>query len=149
MFPTQSRRPVPLRPTEFPLLRVRTALHRVRLDSALAAGADPAESRELSLRAGQLTGRKRRQGLAASLEHAVEAAERPRGGASVPVHRPAVREARAELLCLARELVERPHLSPRGVVLVTKLLSDGAGPLYRPGANADLAAAVARARHAL
>jgi hypothetical protein len=149
MFETQARRPVLLPPAEYRLLRVRTALHRVRLDAALAAGADPTESRELSLRAGQLTGRKRRRGLAASLEQAVEAAEHRRGGAAVPVHRPAVREARAELLCLARELVERPHLSPRGVALTTTLLSDGTGPLYRPAAKGELAAAVARARHAL
>ena len=145
MFPTHSRKP----PAELPLLRARTALHHARLDAALAAGADPTESRELSLRAGQLTGRKRRLGLAASLEHAGEAAERPRGGAAVPVHRPAVREARAELLSLARELVERPHLSPRGVALTSALLSDGTGPLYRPAATADLAAAAARARQAL
>jgi hypothetical protein len=149
MFPTHSRRPVPLRPAELSLLWVRTALRRGRLDAALAAGADPTESRELSLRAGQLTGRKRRLDLAASLEHAVEAAERPHRGSAVPVHRPAVREARVELLFLIHELVERPHLSPRGVVLTTTLLRDGAGPLYRPAAIADLAAAVERARQAL
>jgi hypothetical protein len=148
MFPMQSRGPVPLA-KGFPLLRVRTALRRARLDAALAAGTDPTQSRELSLRAGQITARKRRLRIAASLLDAVAVAERPPGGAAVPVHRPAVREARAALMSLARELAERPLLSPRGVALVSKLLRDGTGPLYRTTANGELAAAVDHARRAL
>ncbi len=130
-------------------LRLRVALMRGRLDAALRDGEEPYESRELSLRAGQLTRRRRRLWLAAALERAVAAADRPRGGASVPVHRNAVREARTELLRLAGELAEREHPSPRGVLLATGLLSDGGGPLYRPSSRGALAQAASHARRAL
>jgi hypothetical protein len=149
MFPTLTGSPTAPRARGLALLRARVALQRARLDAALCEGADPAGSRELSLRAGQLTRRRRRLSLAAALERAMAAAERPRGGAAIPVHRPAVRQARGELLGLARDLVERAQPAPRGVALTSRLLSDGDGPLYRPGRNGDLSLAAIRARRAL
>ncbi|WP_028059647.1 hypothetical protein [Candidatus Solirubrobacter pratensis] len=134
------------------LLRLRVALIAPRLDSALAAGIDPVASSELALRAGQLVSPRRRAGFARSLVRAVQSAQTPRlpmRGASVPVNRAAVREARPALLALADDLVEVLHPCPRGVALAVELLRDGAGPLYRPHAPAELHTAAERARHAL
>src|SRR3954451_11258534 len=55
-------------------VRVRVFWHRTGLDRALAAGADPASSRELAVRAGQLTGPRGRGLAAQSLECMVNAA---------------------------------------------------------------------------
>jgi hypothetical protein len=130
------------------LVRARAVWRRAWLDAALCDGADPHSSRELSLRAAQLTQASRRARLAADLERAV-AAEGPRRGAAIPVCRSAVREAREELLALARELVERQRPAPRGVALTMRLLIRGDGPLYLPDSPGDLVAAARSARDAL
>src|SRR4051794_39474059 len=86
------------------LLRLRVALRRARLDSALAAGSDPVDSAELALRAGQLISPRLRARFAQSLRRAIASAERtrlPSRAASVPVNRAAVIEARPALLALA------------------------------------------------
>jgi hypothetical protein len=135
--------------------RVLLTLRQVRLDDKLAAGADPVATRELALRAGQLTSPRRRARFARSLRRAIEAAELspaarlPGRGAAVPVNRAAVLEARPELEALADDLVEISHPNPRGVALAVQLLRDGAGPLYRPWSPADLREAAEGARSAL
>jgi hypothetical protein len=53
------------------------------------------------------------------------------------------------LLALAHDLAELRHPDPMGVALTIKLLSDGAGPLYRPLAPSELTRAAKRARAAL
>ena len=134
------------------LLRLRVALTAARLDAALAAGADPVDSSELALRAGQLSDARRRMRYARSLRRAIDSAERTRlpvRGASVPVNRAAVLEARPALLALADDLVEIPHPHARGVAMAIQLLRDGAGPLYRPWAREELLTAAERARAAL
>jgi hypothetical protein len=130
------------------LVRARVACRRASLDAALCEGADPGSSPELSLRAAQLTRMGRRLRLAASLQRAV-VAEGGRRGAAIPVSWPAVREARGELLALARDLIEEPRPAARGVALTMRLLTDGDGPLYLPGSEGDLRAAARRARGAL
>jgi hypothetical protein len=135
--------------------RVLLTLRQVRLDDELAAGADPVATRELALRAGQLTSPRRRARFARSLRRAIAAAELspsarlPGRGAAVPVNRAAVLEARPELEALADDLVEISHPNPRGVALAVQLLRDGAGPLYRPWSPADLREAAEGARAAL
>jgi hypothetical protein len=132
--------------------RLRVALHRPSLDAELAAGADPSCSEVHALRAAQLVDGRQRAAYAESLKRAIASAERtrlPTRGATVPVARAAVLEARPELLALADDLVEVPDPSPRGVAMTVQLLRDGSGPLYRPWAPDDLAAAAERARRAL
>jgi len=135
--------------------RLRLTLRQVRLDDELAAGAEPVASRELALRAGQLTSPRRRARFARSLRRAIAAAELPPHrrlpgrGASVPVNRAAVLEARPELEALADDLVEISHPNPRGVALALRLLRDGAGPLYRPWSSDELREAAKGARAAL
>ncbi len=135
--------------------RLRLLLRQVSLDDALAAGADPVATRELALRAGQLTDPRRRACFARSLRRAIAAAELPPAarlpsrGAGVPVNRAAVLEARPELEALADDLAEIALPNPRGVALSLQLLRDGAGPLYRPWSPEDLREAAQGARAAL
>ncbi len=134
------------------LVRLRVALKAAELDARLAAGSDPAGSKELALRAGQLVDPRRRARFARSLRRAVASAEAPRlpsRGASVPVNRAAVLEARPALLALADDLAEIAHPQPRGIALAVELLREGSGPLYRPWRPEELRGAAERARHAL
>jgi hypothetical protein len=114
---------------------VRVWLHRGALDRSLAAGADPAGSPELARRARQVTSPRFRAGLAASLRKLVETAERPpRGfGSSVPLRRGEILAEHDLLLAIADELESSDELKPRGIVLVERLLMDGASPLYFEG----------------
>jgi hypothetical protein len=128
------------------LLRMRVALRRRRLDAALADGADPAVSRELSVRAAQLTGRAEREALADSLDTIITEADRPGPPnlARVPVVRDEVIGARARLIDLELRLREG-RCRAQGVVLVRRLLSDGTGPLYARSARGTLFSAAWRA----
>ena len=76
--------------------------------------------------------------LADSLKEAIRVSERranPRVSASVPVVRVDVRAARAALLDLECSLRRDGDVSPVGVVLAERLLTDGNGPLYVKSAN--------------
>jgi hypothetical protein len=50
---------------------------------------------------------------------------------------------------LADDPVEIPRPAPRGVAMAMRLLTDGAGPLYRPWRPEELRGAAERARCAL
>ena len=131
-------------------LHLRVVLGKRRLDAALADGADPAGSPELSLRAEQLTSETERtrlaDGIGAILRDAVRR-DRPRG-ARVPVVSSEVIGARPRLIELERRLREG-RCSPRGVVMVRRLLSDGTGPVYARSPRGTLFSASWRAAEAL
>ncbi len=68
-------------------------------------------------------------------------AERPRRpglSAAVPVRRTEVTAAKPELLSIAARLRDEEPVCARGVAMASKLLTDGAGALYNPGADSDL-----------
>jgi hypothetical protein len=113
-------------------VRLRTRLRAAELDRLLAGGADPAETPELKLRADRLTGRARRRRLANSLEEAVRIAEsrEVRVTSMPPLARREIRAARASLIELALALRSERQVSPAGVALAQRLLTDGSGPLY-------------------
>jgi hypothetical protein len=113
-------------------LRARVLLHAGRLDTALAAGADPSASPELALRASRLTSARHRRALAGRIEEVIRLAEQPgpRLSAAPPLAKRDVRDARAALLDLSQMLRGGEPIAPAGVVLAQRLLSDGAGPLY-------------------
>jgi len=123
-------------------------LRKGSLDRRLAAGADPAATPALARRARQLTSRRRRTALAGDILNLVKAAEQPeRGvGAAVPLQRREILFERHLLLGLADDLVSDDALSPGGVALVARLLTDGASPLYADG---SLRRALTQARAAL
>jgi hypothetical protein len=67
-----------------------------------------------------------------------------------PLNRASIRVLRAQLLELAARLYDLPQpVAPRGVLLVERLLYDGAGPLYSRSAPNRLRADVQQARAAL
>jgi hypothetical protein len=132
-----------------------------RLDRALADGARPEASASLAARAARLTSTEFRRDLAASLrrilvaagEPALPAAVRSPLGVARPLRVP-LRSARisqsAPLLAeLASRLLEPGPVPVAGVAMVTGLLADGKGPLYRDAATDDLGALAARAAAAL
>jgi hypothetical protein len=142
-----------------------------RLDRELAEGASPEASASLAARAAELTSTRFRNDLAASLRRILLAASAravaapaPARSVAVPASRLSLGVARsprvplsttrigqsASLLAeLASRLLEPGPVPVRGVAMVTQLLADGAGPLYRQAADADLDALVASAAAAL
>jgi hypothetical protein len=114
------------------------------LDAALAAGQPADADRFRAARAGLLVRPATRAALAASWQSVLDRADRRRGPADprVPVVAPRVRAAAADIERLITALRAAAPVPARGVALAVRLLSDGTGPLYRPGSRRDLRAAV-------
>jgi len=124
-----------------------------RLDRELAEGASPEASASLAA-----------HDLAASLRRILAAAgESPRPAAAstshlslgasrsprVPLGTTRISQSASLLAEMASRLVEPGPVPVRGVAMVTELLADGTGPLYRQAADGDLGVMVARASAAL
>src|SRR5947209_8438846 len=121
---------------------------RRRADAELLSTRLP--SPRLAWRTEELVDADNRIDLGCSLTDVVHSAdERLLPGAS-PLDRGAIRTTRAELLALAARLCDlsRP-VSPRGILLVERLLHDGSGPLYGGGASNQLRTELRRALAAL
>jgi len=121
-------------------LRLRVALTHHRLDHEIAAGREPAASRERMLRAQQLCSPACRRCAARALREAVAETERIEHGSSartdhaitarMPIRRAAVADLRDSLLALADTLEFAEPMSACGVARVYQLIRDGSGPLY-------------------
>jgi hypothetical protein len=122
-----------------------------RLDRHLAAGVSPESSILLAVRAHDLVTDKHRQGLATAIDRLVAEAVRPgpRPVTAVPVSWAAVRTARTELHELAGRLRAPAPVPARGVALVRRLLTDGAGPMFYAARAAELPTATRRASASL
>ena len=123
----------PVKPLLLPLA---VRVHRAWLDGQLAEGRRPDSDPELALRARQLTSEEMRHRLSRALLRIVDVANRtprPRRTAAAPLDRSAVLEARALLIQLAQRLDAEDSVNPRGVAMVSRLITDGAGPMYAPG----------------
>lgn len=126
-------------------------------DRQLAAGIRPEARACLALRAAQLTSTRFRRELAASLQgllaEAQPAASAPARAAvtrpRIPVCRARIRRSAPELAGLAESLTVAGPVPARGVAIVSQLLGDGLGPLYRPASQDDLPVRLARAASAL
>jgi hypothetical protein len=137
---------------EPPVAAVRTRLRRRSLDRRLAAGANPAESDDLSRRADQLQSSVHRRELAAALLTLVEQAEGPSPpiSAAIPIDRRSVLVARSDVIALALDLGATDlDASARGIALVERLLWDGASPVYAPIGPGALTQALRDAHAAL
>jgi len=134
----------------------------VRLDHQLAEGARPETSAVLAARAMFLTSVGFRRALAASLRRILAAAASPvpdgppRPPATavarrpyVPLRRDRIAGSASELAGLAGFLVKQGPVPARGVAMVSQLLTDGGGPLYRAGSRDDLDDLIERASQAL
>jgi hypothetical protein len=150
-----------LRPWRTMLARSRAA----RLDRELADGASPEASADLAARAMRLTSMEFRRGLAASLERMLVAAGEPAilwsqpvtGHAALTAARPPrvplrlarIGESAPGLAELAGHLLQPGPVPARGVAMLSQLLADGAGPLYREASRDDLGAIIERTARAL
>jgi hypothetical protein len=130
-----------------PWLRARVFVGRVRLDRALARGADPAGSRELALRAEQLQRPKVRERIAKAIDRLTALSfDDPRrhiGPAMLPFRYQRVRpnlDGFAELTEALR--TAGPH-SVKGLAMASTLLEDGRGPLYASDPGETLQVALA------
>ena len=136
----------------------------VSLDRRLAEGARPEASALLAARAMYLTSTGYRRVLAEGLRRILAASlsqeARPRlalarasaGSARqpyVPLCQDRIAGSAAELARLACCLTEPGPVPARGVAMVSQLLTDGGGPLYRTGSQDDLNAVIERASQAL
>ena len=155
--------------TKDPLARARQALKRVsshatvpavrdrkvtsanaEADEWLLWGAEPrVSSPALFRRAGELTSPENRVMLARLTRRLLGELDRPRCRAYA-VNRPAMRASYRQLVELAERLgnLERP-VSPAGIVLASRLLRDGAGPLFDHARSDELGPAVREALAAL
>jgi hypothetical protein len=115
-------------------LRAWVRLERHRLNGLIARGVERPGDSALALRELQLSAPREREKAARGLEQVLAETDQPRRGltASLPIHRAAVVVARSALLQLAAKLRSDEAVDPRGVALASRLLTDGASPLYLP-----------------
>jgi hypothetical protein len=148
-----------------PLHRLLAHCMAARLDRDLADGARPESSAPLGANAMQLTSMAFRRELAASLRRVLVpsggtrvpmqpglSAVRTQGHAGpprVPVYRLRVSQFAPRLAELADHLAVPRPVSARGVAMVTRLLADGTGPVYRKASLDDLGAIIESASDAL
>jgi hypothetical protein len=116
-------------------IRVRTRLHRGRLDREIVSGADPNLGPLRRERAHQLVGDEWRRRSATNLERLLVEADSPPHpfNPRVPLARAAIRDSRWSLDTIVERLRAPAYISPQGVAMITVLLADGAGPLYGSG----------------
>ena len=172
---TQPRRPAGQERTRHVLLRDdlgRLTLRRLRpwhrllarcaaarLDRELAAGTAPESSVGLAARAMALTSAKVRRELAASVQRILAAAGQPPAAplapaaavrpARLPLSRARISGSAVPLATLAGALAAPGPVPVQDVAMVSQLLADGTGPLYRQTRGDDLGAIIANAARAL
>jgi hypothetical protein len=130
-------------------LLMRTRWKRNGLDDALVHGADPAAGAELALRAAQLRSRKVRSQLANALEEKLNNARLLEPFVvKVRLRYAEVLDCADELGALVERLRDEQPVEVRGAAMTARLLTDRAGPLYRPGGQ-SLRDALRSARLAL
>ena len=142
-------------------LRLDTWLHRAALDEQIARGVDvDAEDDErLALRAGQLTSAGERKRLARSLERTLEIAGHPAEAVGsrtapalssrVPLNVREIHECAADFDALVARLRDGEAVDAQGVAMTSRLLNNGASPLYYRRSPLSLRHAVRSARLAL
>jgi hypothetical protein len=121
---------------------------RRRADAELLTARLP--SPRLAWRTEELVAGASRAELGRSLTDVVHSADERLLPSASPLNRGSIRELRAQLLELAARLYDLSQpVAPRGVLLVERLLYDGAGPLYSGSTPNRLRAEVRQARAAL
>jgi hypothetical protein len=121
------------------------------LDRQLAAGARPEDEPLLAIRGRRITSTPNRARLADGLSRTVRDARRASPGFSAAA-RPDRREVLAAstvLAVLERRLRAPEPVTPRGMALIMMLLTEGAGPLYRPSERGALGSRLRAAAAAL
>lgn len=134
------------------LLRAKVLATRGRLDRQISTGG-PCEANEaLVLRTSQLTCPANQRRIASNLRRVVDYAERHRARtatSAVLIEPRSVRDGRDAILGLAEWLERGEPVSPRGIVLVQGLLTDGFSPLFDSGCERSVVQAVCEIQDAL
>jgi hypothetical protein len=108
-------------------------LRRRRLDRELLQGSEPTRDPLILGRARQLTDGSTRAHLAGLLERVIDVSNDPkwRPNGAINVQRGAVRLAAPDIGRLIDLLRGPGRISPQGVLMAYRLLTDGGGPLYQ------------------
>ena len=133
-------------------LRLRVAVKRDALNRELAAGAPPARSPELALRACQLVSDRERQKLAGAWRRALRDARHPATTRSTVslVRRDAVIDAEGAIDGLIARLADADPIAAAGMAFVQRLITDGvSSPLYNAAEPGTLRRQVMVATEAL
>jgi hypothetical protein len=115
--------------------RLRAKVFAARFDQQVESGAAVRAGSALAVHTAQLTSTRERERLAGSLHHVVRAAHYRSPG--IPLRTPLHRAGIVSVEDLIAEVILRLHapvpVRARGIARLRMLLSDGTGPLYRPG----------------
>jgi hypothetical protein len=127
------RSPAPgwARPTD----RIMARLRARSIDDKLLEGAVTDGSPVVLVRRARLLSRRFRSAIATSLRKLVAAARRHDRNllrAQIPLREDEILDSGALILTLADELENEESVSPRGVILADRLITDGDSPLYGP-----------------
>jgi hypothetical protein len=121
---------------------VQAQLHAHSLDREIACGVATWRSSRHATRSLQLTSRRRREGLAATLEDILSSVRGPRIGspytAVISPCRDSVLGCSSQLSELIVCLRAREPVRAEGIARLQALISDGAGPLYSRNRLGDL-----------
>jgi hypothetical protein len=137
--------------------RIVARLRARSLDERLLNGGITEASPAVLVRRARLLHRRHRLAVASGLRRLVAAArgsDRNMFAAQLPIRAGQILESEPLILTLADELEHEKGVSPRGVILADRLLTDGASPIYPPtpmddAAEATVETAVKHARAAL
>ena len=136
-----------------PLTRLWARLRGTQLDRALAGGASPSESQQLAVRAGQLVDTAERNRIARSIQSVLDLAEEGGriflGPTRLPVERERIEANRTQLERIVETLLGSRPVSPRGVAMARRLITDFRGPIYTGGRNNRLPEALTATQSAL
>lgn len=129
--------------------RLWARLRRRSLDRALIAGADPSASEQLAARAARLTSTSMRREVARGLDRlATGPRDAPRRWQVLPFARAAAANA-TELHALAERLRGPGPVYASGIAMLSRLLTEGAGPAYTDRRGDKLARRLRDARLAM
>jgi hypothetical protein len=136
--------------------RIMARLRARSIDDQIVNGADTDGSAVMVVRRARLLNRRYRSAVATALRKLIDAARRNEldvFAAKLPLRVGEVLESEPLILTLADELEQEERVSPRGVILADRLITDGDSPMYPPTPNSPrhdtVESAVKRARAAL
>jgi hypothetical protein len=133
-------------------LRLRTAVQRSALTSALANGTDPSDRPELALRAIQLTSRRSRKTMARTLRRIVAAAHHPplARSSAAPTRRGAVLDAERAINAMIERLTDAQPVQAQGMAIILRTITNADNsPLYLPSEPGTLRRVIAVAMAAM
>jgi hypothetical protein len=122
------------------LTRLTARLRAGQFDQMLAVGVSAPEGSPIAAHAARLTTIQEREAIARSLRNSLNDARRgdPVFSSRVPLHCDNILAAEDLIDAVTLRLHSPRPVSPRGMARLRRLLSDGAGPMYRYG-RGDLA----------